>query len=135
MKKFLISQFLFLVGFFGANATVLFPFFVDIAPEYKDGNSPQFLEVGVDNVKCFGTKPDFLLKSFSSVEAFYKDVLPGDVIKEESIVKGRKLITYTSINENNDVIKTDALKCTIYVLELPDGKYAAGYSEERIPLK
>ncbi len=111
------------------QATVLFPFFVDIAPEYEEGLPEVMREAGVDCGLYHGTKPDFLLQTFTGVEGFYKDTLPDDVMREERMVGKYKLVKYYTMTRSNDTIKTDEIRSAIYVLELPDNRYMTVYCE------
>lgn len=115
------------------NATVLFPFFVDIAPDYDKGNTATLQQAGVGQVTYSSTTPSFYPKTFSQAVSFFKDTLPSDVGMEETKVDGMTLITYTSITDNNsDTIKTSGYMCKIYLLEQPDGSFHCGYYEAEL---
>lgn len=69
-----------------ANATVLFPHFVDIAPNYEKGNAKELADLGVDCGMYHSTTPGFMTSTFTEVESFFKDTLLSDVKREERIV-------------------------------------------------
>lgn len=128
MKKL----FAFLLAFaicHGIRATVLFPHFVDIAPEWEEGLPEVMKQAGVDCGMYYGTKPDFLLKTFTMVENFFNDTLPDDVIRDEKMVGECKLVKYYSINRKSDTIATDPLISVIYLLQLPEDRYMTVYCE------
>lgn len=130
MKRILMIFVGTLIAVLTSNATVLFPFFVDIAPDYKEGNIETLIKAGVGSVTCSSTAQSYYPKTFEQAVSFLKDVLPGDVKVEETKIGNMRLITYTSLAEHNDdTIKTDGLLCKIYLLEQPDGTYHSGYSE------
>lgn len=130
MKKILIATVIIMTCVFGANATVLFPHFVDIAPDYKEGNSTELAEAGVDCAMYHSVKPGYWPSNFNDLESFFKDTLPSDVSREEHAVGDKLLVIYTSLDKKEaDTISTKPLKSTIYVLKRPDGSFAAAYCE------
>lgn len=132
MKRFLYAILLMSGSAISANATVLFPFFVDIAPKYEEGLSEEFQAAGVTSAMYYSTQPDFLVSTFTAVESFLKDTLPSDVTRTEQKIGDRILVSYTSINRTNDTIETKPLKTTIYVLSRPDKSYVAAYEEQEV---
>ena len=140
MKQFTAKQFLYTVllligSTVSANATVLFPFFVDIAPNYEEGITKELQAAGVTCGMYHSTKPGFMVSNFTEVEDFFKDTLPSDVSRSEKKVGKCLLVVYTSVNPKNDTIKTKALRSTIYVLRRPDNSFAAGYCEQEVELE
>lgn len=132
MKRFLYSMLLLTGVTFSAKSAVLFPFFVDIAPDYQEGVSAEFQAAGVECAMYHSTRPDFLVSTLSAVESFLKDTLPADVTRDEQTVGDCLLITYTSVNKKADTIETKSLKSTIRILSRPDKSYVAAYDEQEV---
>lgn len=132
MKRFLYAMLTLIGSCISANATVLFPLFVDIAPTYYEGLSEELRAAGVPCGMYHSTKPDFLVSTIPEVESFLKDTLPSDVIRTEKKVGDCLLITYTSINRKDDTIETKPLQSTIYILGRPDNSYVAAYCEQEV---
>lgn len=132
MKQFLFVAILVIGSAVNAGATVLFPFFVDIAPKYEEGLSEEFRAAGVTSAMYYSTQPDFLVSTFTGIESFLKDTLPSDVTRTEQKFGDRILVTYTSINRKDDTIDAKPLKTTIYVLSRPDKSYVAAYAENEV---
>lgn len=133
MRRFIYAILILIGSGISANATVLFPYFVDIAPDYKDGLSEELQAAGVPCGMYHSTKPDFLVSTISKVESFLQDTLPSDVTRSEKKVNDCLLIIYTSINrKEDDTIETTPLQSTIYILGRPDNSYVAAYCEEEV---
>lgn len=132
MKRFIYAILLMVGSAISANATVLFPFYVDIAPKYEEGLSEEFHDAGVTSAMYYSTQPDFLVSTFTGIESFLKDTLPSDVTRSEQKIGDRILVTYTSINRKDDTIDTKPLKTVIYVLSRPDKSYVAAYDEQEV---
>lgn len=132
MKRFIYALLMIVISAVSGNATVLFPHFVDIAPSYEDGLTEELQAAGVPCGMYHSTKPDFLLKTFTSAEKFLKDTLPSDVTRTEKQVGDQILVIYTSINRPADTIATNPLQTTIYLLSRPDNSYVAAYCEQEI---
>ncbi len=134
MKKFLSILLLAALSAVTSNATILFPFFVDIAPSYSEGNLPTLAEAGIKQVMYSSDTPSFYPKTFEQAIIFFKDTLPGDVKVEESKVGNMRLVTYTSLTDNkSDAIETSGYLCKIYILEQPDGSFHSAYFEVQVP--
>lgn len=130
MKR-LINAILLLIGItVSANATVLFPHFVDIAPNYEDGLTEELQAAGVPCGMYHSTKPGFLTSNFTEVENLFKDSLPDDVERTEQKIGDCLLVVYTSLNKKDDTIKSKNLKCTIYILKRADNSFVAAYCEQ-----
>lgn len=130
MKR-LLNAILLLIGFsMSANATVLFPHFVDIAPDYEEGLTEELQAAGVPCGKYHSTKPGFLASNFTEVENLFKDSLPDDVERTEQKIGDCLLVVYTSLNKKDDTNKTKALKSTIYILRRADDSFVAVYCEQ-----
>lgn len=130
MKR-LLSAILLLIGVtVSANATVLFPHFVDIAPNYEDGLTEELKAAGVPCGMYHSTKPGFLASNFTEVENLFKDSLPDDVERTEQKIGDCLLVIYTSLNKKDDTIKSKTLKCTIYILKRADNSFVAAYCEQ-----
>ncbi len=135
MTKFFTLLCIAFASTISSNATVLFPNFVDIAPDYSEGNIPSLIDAGITQVSCSSTTPSFYPTTFEQAVSFLKDVLPGDVVCEETKVGDMRLVTYTARQSNSsDTIVTDGLLSIIYLLERPDGTFHSGYYEAPIPV-
>lgn len=133
MKKILTLLLVAIASAISSHATVLFPNFVDIAPDYSKGNIPTLADAGITQVSLSSTTTSFYPKTFQQAVSFLKDVLPGDVLCEETKVGDMRLVTYTARHSNSsDTIVTDGLLSIIYLLERPDGSYHSGYYEAPI---
>lgn len=133
MRRFIYAILILIGSGISADASVLFPHFVDIAPDYKDGLSEELQAAGVPCGMYHSTKPDFLVSTIEKVESFLKDTLPSDVTRSEKKVKDCRLIIYTSINrKEDDTIETPPLQSTIYILGRPDNSYVAAYCEGEV---
>lgn len=132
MKKSVLTLLFITLGFIASNATVLFPHFVDIAPNYEKGDTETLIMNGITNLMYHSTTPGFLTSKFSEVESFFEDTLPSDVTKEEKNTPAGKLLIYYSLHKKDDTIKTPDTRYTIYVLQLPDDAFVAGYAEEEM---
>lgn len=132
MKRFLHAILILIGSVISANATVLFPHFVDIAPVYEDGLSEELQAAGVPCGMYHSTKPDFSVSTVPAVESFLKDTLPSDVTRSEQKVDDCMLIIYTSVNRKDDTIETKPLQSSIYILCRPDNSYVAAYCEQEL---
>ena len=135
MKRLVISLIV-AVSALSLKATAMFPFFVDIAPNYREGTTQEFVDLGIDDVSiCCDAPGSFYPTTFSQVESFYNDVLPDGVLKEVKTLGDYTLAIYTYVNAHHDAtIVTDAVEFKIYVLGMPDGSFKAGYSENTVEL-
>lgn len=132
MKKIVIAALLCIVAV-SAKATVLFPFFVDIAPTYQKPATPEFEAVGITNALYYSTSRSFYPETFAQLESFYKDVLPKDVLREEDEINGTKIVIYSSIQDfKDDTIQTSPILYAIMVIPMPDGSYRAAYIEGEV---
>lgn len=129
MKKVLLTALLVVAGALCGNATVLFPFFVDIAPNYEKGNAEEFKDIETEAIMYHSTTPGFWPKTYSQLKDFITDTLPSDATMEERIVGDKKLLVISSVHKKNDTIDTGDTIYTIYVLELPGDSFRAVYSE------
>ncbi|MDE5812257.1 MAG: hypothetical protein K2G64_04250 [Muribaculaceae bacterium] len=132
MKKIVIAALLCIVAF-SAKATALFPFFVDIAPNYEEVVTPEFEAIGLTNALCYSTTTSYYPQTFEQLESFYKDVLPDDVLREEDEINGTKIVIYSCIqNFNDDTIRTSSKLYAIMVIPMPDGSFRAAYIEGEV---
>lgn len=132
MKRFLYVTLFLAMTALCMNATVLFPHFVDIAPNYEEGLTEELQKAGVTCGMYHSTKPGFMASNFTELESFFADTLPSDVVREERKAGDSLLVIYTSVNaKSEDAIKTNPLKSTIYVLRRPDNSFVAAYCEEK----
>lgn len=131
MKYFISAILMIMAAAFQSHATVLFPFFVDIAPEYAEGNTETMAAAGVDCAMYHSTKAGFLASTFTEVENLFMDSMPGDVTRTERALGDNRLVVYTSVNTPDDTAGTGTLVTTIYVLRMPDDSFQAVYCEQR----
>lgn len=132
MKRILMTVIMMTSLMIAVNATVLFPHFVDIAPDYEEGSTPELTASGIDCAIYHSTKPGFMASNFTEVETFFKDTLPSDVERMESKSGDNILVTYTYVSKKKEAVDTGCLKSTIYVLKRPDNSFVAAYCEKRI---
>ena len=112
MKKVLFFTVMGVLAFNISNAIVLFPFFTDLAPNYKtidrivvDEKFEQILHKGESN---WG--------GIDECVSFLNDVLPKDVNKQSL---GKNFVVYTSTfhPKEIDVIKDDNKVSAIYIVK------------------
>lgn len=106
------------------NAVTLFPYFVDVAGDYKEG---MYEELAVLKIKgMYSAKPSFY-SNIDEADTFYKDVLPFSsekIERSESVDKETKvrIVKYMSPMLEN---KTSV----IYLIQIPDKGFFLAYSE------
>lgn len=130
MKRFLYALLLLIGSAVSANATVLFPHFADIAPDYEEGLTDELRAAGVPCGMYHSTRPGFMASNFTEVEDLFRESLPADVSRSEQEAGDCLLVVYTSVNQKDDTTKTKALKSTVYILRRPDNSFAAAYCEQ-----
>ncbi|MGM9833164.1 MAG: hypothetical protein ACI31A_05695 [Candidatus Limisoma sp.] len=115
MKKFLLLALLALFASNVANATVLFSFFTDLAPNYD-----VIFESKEENNVQTVLKGDSGWGGLNDCQSFLDDVIPEDVSKHYN---GKYMIVYTSTfhREEVDVVDTKSnMVSAIYLVS--DGK-------------
>lgn len=130
MRRLIYTILLLLGSAVSANATVLFPYFVDIAPNYEDGLTEELKAAGVPCGLYHSTKPGFLNSNFTEVEDLFKETLPSDVERVEQKRGNSMLVVYTSINKKDDALNTKTMKSSIYILRRADNSFVAAYCEQ-----
>lgn len=130
MRRLIYTILLLLGSAVSANATVLFPYFVDIAPNYEDGLTEELKAAGVPCGLYHSTKPGFLNSNFTEVEDLFKETLPSDVERVEQKRGNSMLVVYTSANKKDDAPNTKAKKSSIYILRRADNSFVAAYCEQ-----
>lgn len=130
MRRLIYTILLLLGSAVSANATVLFPYFVDIAPNYEDGLTEELKAAGVPCGLYHSTKPGFLNSNFTEVEDLFKETLPSDVERVEQKRGNSMLVVYTSVNKKDDALNTKAKKSSIYILRRADNSFVAAYCEQ-----
>lgn len=111
-----------------AQAIPLFPFFTDVAGDFKDGTTEELTKAGITCQHY--AKPSFY-KTLAEADAFLKDVLPfsNETINRTEINKdGIKTVIYTSP-------MTDGQTSTLYLVEIPQKGFYAAYNEGKPDLK
>lgn len=122
MRKLILSLALG-VGFITANAIPLFPFFTDVAGDYKDGSPEVFNAL---QMPCmYWQKPTFF-SNLKDADAFLNDVIPYSTESISRSVKeldgGITVVTYTSPMANGQT-------SVIYLLDIPKEGFLIGYNE------
>lgn len=130
MRRLIYAILLLLGSAVSANATVLFPYFVDIAPNYEDGLTEELKAAGVPCGLYHSTKPGFLNSNFTEVEDLFKETLPSDVERFEQKRGNSMLVVYTSVNKKDDALNTKTIKSYIYILRRADNSFVAAYCEQ-----
>ena len=125
MRKLITLIILWVGVAIGANATILFPFFVDIAPDYEYGLTAELQAAGVTSAMYHSTKPGFICSTFREAENFLKDVLPDDVERTVTDKDGISLVVYRSVQTN----EVEKIFSTIYLLPRKDGSFVAAFDE------
>lgn len=129
MKKLILTAMLAIFASLGAQAMSLFPFFVDIAPDYEDGTHEEFKDVDLECILYHSTAPGSYPASYSEVISFFRDTLPEGAKMEESMLGDRKLLIVSSGQPDNDTMGSSTLFSAIYVLRLTDDRFCAVYCE------
>lgn len=132
-KIFLILVSLFLT--IGAHAITLFPYFVDVAGDYRDGTDPKFTEMNL-TTQHFRVNPSFY-KTISEAEEFLTETLPFSNYKigkdTETLADGTKIIKYSS-SLSDGTFGTDntmdGKMSVIYLIQSPDGTLYIGIYED-----
>lgn len=130
MRRLIYAILLLLGSAVSANATVLFPYFVDIAPNYEDGLTEELKAAGVPCGLYHSTKLGFLNSNFTEVEDLFKETLPSDVERVEQKRGNSMLVVYTSVNKKDDALNTKTMKSYIYILRRADNSFVAAYCEQ-----
>lgn len=108
------------------KAIPLFPYFCDVAGDYKDGTPSQLQELGI---VCghYVQGPTVFYKNAADANSFLKDVLPFSsyrIVESENEINGAKVITYASP-------MGDDMVSELYIVEQPDGGFFIGYIEKK----
>lgn len=105
-----------------SHAITLFPFFVDVAGNYRDGTPEEFAEVGA--TMRYHARPSFY-KSIEEVKAFYRDVMPFSsekiIVKDVPLKEGKGTIYVSPM--------LDDVMSIIYLIETPEKVFIIGYDE------
>lgn len=125
MKKCL-AFILLLFVFASSKAIPLFPFFTDLAGDYKDGIPAEWAAL---KIKCMYSRTSpFFYSNMEGAEAFLKDVLP---VSTEKIVRSE-----TKLKDGTLIVKyesplSDGGVSTLYLVEIPNKPFAVGYNETK----
>lgn len=98
------------------QALSLFPFFVDLVGNYKEGAVPEVQALEID---CLSSDKCNDFKTIKDADAFLNDVLPYSnyaILKKAAQKNGRNMQIYVSLMEDN---RTSILG----LVELPEGLY------------
>ncbi len=109
---------------FTSHAITLFPFFVDVAGDYRDGTPEEFAEVGA--TMMYHARPSFY-KSIEEAKAFYTDVMPFSsekiIVKDIPLKEGKCMIYVSPMS--------DDVMSLIYLFETPEKVFIIGYDEQK----
>ena len=120
MKKLIITLAVAASALIG-SAAPLFPFFVDLAGNYKDGTPDELAALGFSSM-YWGQSPFY--STAESAREFLGDVLPSEGITEENAVGDTiKVTKYTS------TFSDDEKTSDIQLVTLPDGTFYILYNE------
>lgn len=134
MKKIiflLITLFLTL----GGHAITLFPHFVDIAGDYKDGSGPKFLELNIPT-KHWNVNPSFY-KTISEADEFLQETLPLSnykIDKETQTLNDGTIIIKYSASLADGIFGTDETMTGkwshLYLIQTPNEPLYVGVYED-----
>lgn len=131
MKKIALTIMMAVVAS-AAQAITLFPHFVDVAGDYKDGASPQLtlLNISTDHWR---EAPSFY-KNIKEAEDFLQDTLPFSSYTIDKDTKtlddGTIIITYTSSLEADGLNKDKWSR--LYLVQTPKQPLIVGISEDKL---
>lgn len=123
MKKLVLAILLTVITL-TANAVPLFPYFVDVAGDYKDGTPDAMAKV---NIICSHWNKPSWYTSLKAAQDFLNDVLPfsnESITQNSEEVNGTKVVTYTSPMYDGE--QTSIL----YLIEDPIEGFFVGYTEK-----
>ncbi len=122
MKRIIsISLSCFVAGI--ANAIPLFPFFVDVAGDYREGTPSEL--AAMDMPCMYWRHSPIFYKDIKSADEFLNDVMPysTESISREIVDRDNvKAIRYTSP-------MVDGKTSVIYMVEIPEAGFFVGYNE------
>lgn len=125
MKKTIITLLLAVFSLSTASAISLFPFFIDVSGDYKEGTPEKLVELKVPCMYYCDT-PSFY-KTMNDAESFLHDALPfstESISREESALTDKiKMIKYSSSFSDNEKLSE------MYLIEIKDYGFIIGYNE------
>lgn len=130
MKKILLIFALALIACGSANAVTLFPYFVDIAGNYRDGTLSDIQQsLDDDDNLMYSAKPSFY-KSLADADTFLQDSLPfstENIIAYDvpGVKNGVKVKMYVSPMLDN-------VLSAIFLIEIPEKGFYVGYDEKQM---
>lgn len=130
MKKIILSLMM-ATAFSAANAITLFPHFVDVAGDFRDGTTDIFVELNRPTL-CWQESPHFF-KTLKDADSFLMDTLPFSsyVINKETekLEDGTEIITYISSLEADGI--NVGKWSRLYLIQKPDGTFYVGLAEDQ----
>lgn len=126
MKK-IISIVAFVILCLNANAIPLFPFFTDLAGDYRDGPVEELAAIGVE---CMCSNKSHWYNTIEAADEFLNEVLPFSsypIEKKVVEIKGIKAEMYASPMVDN---RTSVL----YLMEIPEKGLYVFYDELDVDL-
>ena len=134
MKK-IVFALLSLFVFMNCHAITLFPHFVDVAGDYKDGTTLKFSELNIPT-QHWNVNP-YSYKTISEADEFLKDTLPFSSYtigkEEQTLPDGTKIIKYTA-SLADGIFGTDETMIgkwsSLYLIQTPDEPLYVGIYED-----
>lgn len=125
MKKLILLVFLALVSL-TSQAVTLFPYFVDVAGDYREGAPAELNDGGMQPM--YSAKPTFY-KSLDEAKAFYTDVMPFStetiIVNDLPEKDGMRVTVYASPMLDN-------VMSAIFLIEMPDKTFYICYDEKKL---
>lgn len=119
------------VSFSAANAITLFPHFVDVAGDFKDGTTDKFVALNIPT-SAWRVSPSFY-SSLKAADDFLKDTLPFSSYAIESerhtLPDGTEVVIYTSSLEADGLYK-DKWSVLILVQSPGEPLYVGLYEDQ-----
>lgn len=131
MKKLILSLILTSISSI-AGAITLFPHFVDVAGDFKDGTTAKFSELNIPTV-CWRVSPYFF-NNLKDADSFLMDTLPFSsysIEKEtKTLVDGTQIVIYSSSLEVDGFYEGKWSR--LYLLQSPGEPLYVGLYEDEI---
>lgn len=134
MKKFVLAVISLFVAVM-ANAITLFPHFVDVAGDYKEGTTEKFTNLGIPT-KAWRVAPKYY-KTVAEADAFLQDTLPFSSYtidkEEQTLPDGTVMIKYIA-SLADGVFGHDPLNegkmSVLYLIQTPGEPLYVGIEED-----
>ncbi|MDE7413734.1 MAG: hypothetical protein K2N05_08125 [Muribaculaceae bacterium] len=131
MKKFIVLS-VAAVCCLGAHAISLFPHFVDVAGDYKDGTPEKFRNLNIST--GYWRESPFFFSNIKSAEEFLADTLPFSsyvITREEKILDDKtQIVVYMTSLEADGL--NEGKFSRLYLVQTPGEPLYVGISEDQI---